>query len=294
MGMECSNTPITLDWEGKKMKWNRFIALLATAFLTVTVLSAQDTANTQDDTESRETVADESEAKWHNPDYRPYNKAFDDLIKLSDAYAKNQLRLALSNFQAGRSIVVKMREDVQRFREEAAEAKHMDEKWYWQTVDRKAREERYIRRVKHDAKLKAVTYLTRAINQMDQIAKKSVRESEEFKDLMSAVYRDWIVNQYDIGNIPQTIEILERYLALDPNYEKEVSPHKYLTNAYAFREKELQNYGGARDQESLFYRKKKNEHLLRATELKYQKGSPEYEHIMEIVNRDEVIAISPP
>lgn len=273
------------------MKWNKFLAILMAAFVTVTMVHAQEA---QDNTESRETVADENEEKWHNPDYRPYHKAFDELIKLSDAYAKNQLRLALSNFQTGRSIVLKMRENVQRFREESAETKRMDEKWYWQTVDRKAREERYISRMKQEAKLKAVTYFTRAINQMDQVQKRSVRESTEFKDLLSAVYRDWIVNQYDIGNIPQTIEILERYLALDPIYEKEVSPHKYLTNAYAFREKELQNYGSVREQESLFYRKKKNEHLLRATELKYQKGSPEYEHIMEIVNRDEVIAISPP
>lgn len=280
------------------MKWNKLTALLVSSFavaavLTIASVKAQDN-DQQGTTESSETVADESEAKWHNPDYRPYHKAFDELIKLSDAYAKNQLRLALSNYQTGRSIILKMREDVQRFREEAAETKHMDEKWYWQTVDRKNREERYIAGVKQEAKLKAITFFTRSINQLDQIGKKSTRESEEFKELLSTVYRDWVINQYDVGNIPQTIDILERYLALDPKYEKEISPHKYLTNAYAFREKELLNYGGSRQQELIFYRRKKNENLLRATELKYQKGSPEYQHIMEIVNRDEVIAITPP
>ncbi|MCS6984168.1 MAG: hypothetical protein NZM25_03440 [Leptospiraceae bacterium] len=273
------------------MKAYKYLHFLAVTSLFVTPILAQQQQQNQQQPEGK-SIADEAEAKWHNPDYRPYLKSFDDLIRLSDAYAENKLRLALSNYQTGRSIIQKMREDVQRFKDEAAEAKNLNEKWYWQTLDRKAREERIIQMKKQEAKLKAVTYFTRAINHLDDINNKKVRESEKFKELQADVYRDWVIQQTDLGNIPQTIDILERYLKIDPKYEQEVSPHRYLASAYAFKEAVMTKYNAGTEQERLFYKKKKNEHLLRATELKYRKDSPEYEQILDQVNRDEIIAIS--
>lgn len=264
--------------------------LVSGLFLTTVALSAQDQNPPEDPSKK---MAEEAEAKWHNPDYRPYISAFDDLIKLSDAFAENKLRLALSNYQTGRSLVQKMREDVQRFREEAAEAKHLNEKWYWQTIDRKAREERIVQMKKDKAKMRAVTYFTRAIHHLDEIGNRKVRESEKFKALQADVYRDWIIQQYDLQNIPQTIDITERYIKLDPKYETEISPHKFLASAYGFKEAVANKYSSGTEDERLFYKKKKNEHLLRATELKYKKDSPEYEQILELVNRDEIVAIAP-
>ena len=247
----------------------------------------------QQEVKTPEILAAEAELKWYNPDYRPYIASFAELVRLSDAFVKNKLRLALSNYQTGKSLIIKMRQEVRRVNEEAAEAKHLGEKWYWQTVDRKAREERIINRIKRKAKLKAVTYFTRSILQLDEIHNKRVREGNEFKKLLASVYIEWIVYQYDMGNLPQCIDILERYVALDPKHEREISPHKYLASAYGFKEKILERYKAGTEQELLFYKKKKNEHLLRAAELKYKKDSPEYEQIVELVNRDEIIAVSP-
>jgi hypothetical protein len=56
----------------------------------------------------------------------------------------------------------------------------------------------------------------------------------------------------------------------------------------------LLKYGSGSDQELTYFKKMKNKHLLRATELLYNKDSPEYNRIMETVNRDEIIAITPP
>ncbi|RME90732.1 MAG: hypothetical protein D6767_06410 [Candidatus Hydrogenedentota bacterium] len=286
------------------MKGKKFIIILAGMLITGILFAQQNQQNQQnqqtqttnqqaEEQKNPQQLADEAEAKWHNPDYRPYVKAFDQLIRLSKEYAKNKLRLAKSNYQTGLSIIEKMREDVQRFREEAAEAKHFNEKWYWQTIDRKAREERIIAEKKRTAKLKSVTYFTRAIKHLDAIQNKGVRESDLYKELLANVYRMWVITQYDLGNLPQTIDILERYIALDPKYEAEVSPHRYLASAYGFKEAVLlKNHAGS-EEEALYYKKKKNEHLLRAAELKYKKDSPEYEQILELVNRDEIIAISP-
>jgi len=236
----------------------------------------------------------QKEELWVNPDYKSYVKSLDSLVKLGDGYAQNQFRLALTNFQTGKSIIMKMRENVQKYREEAETSRHMDEKWYWQTLDRKMSEERVISEKKARAKMKAVNYFTRAIKHLDEIENKKMLESMDYKDLTANIYREWIIAQYDLGNLPQTIDILKRYLALDPKFEQEIGPHKYLASAYGFQEKILTKYGSGTEQDLIYFKKKKNEHLLRATELMYQKGSPEYEKIMEVINEDEIIAISPP
>ena len=268
--------------------------LISLVILTATSsLLGQNQGAAQQGNETPEQLVAEAEFKWHNPDYRPYISSLEELVKLTDAFAKNKLRLALSNFQTGKSIIMKMRQEIQRFNDESAQARHVNEKWYWQTIDRKAREERIINRIKRKAKLRAITYYTRSIRHLDEIQNKRIKEGEGYKNLLASLYIEWIVYQYDLGNIPQCVDMLERYIALDPRHEREITPHKYLASAYGFKERLLGKYNAGSEQEFLFYKKKKNEHLLRAAELKYQKDSPEYEHIVELVNRDEIIAIVP-
>ena len=278
--------------------WVLIVALMGCVALSAqTAKPAEDKAEAGAPGEAKkkeaQTPADSQEAKWFNPDYRPYVASFDELYKLGDDFANNKFRLALSNYQTGRSTLDKMREEIQRNREEWADAKNLSEKWYWQTIDRKMREERVLADKRNRAKIKAVTYFTRAITHLDEIQNRSFKEKPEMKDLISAVYRDWIIAQYDLGNLPQTIDMLERYLKLDPKYETEVSPHRYLASAYGFKEAVADKYNKGTEAERLFFKKNKNKHLLRAVELKYKKDSPEYEHILEVVNRDEIVASKP-
>lgn len=265
-------------------------------------LVAQDQAPKADEQSSTTQGSDKDTAKndnnksnpWLNPDFKSYVKAIDDLVKIGDDYAQNKLRLALANYQTGKSLVEKMRENVQRFREESEETLRLNEKWYWQTMDRKNREEKVISEKKRTAKLKAITYFTRAVHHLDEIDNPKVRESDEYKALLSNIYRDWAMQQYDLGNIPQIIDVLNRYITLDRKYEEIPEPHKYLASAYAFQERMLEKYGAGSEQDLVFFKRMKNKHLLRATELMYGKGTPEYNKIMEVVNQDEIIAITPP
>lgn len=233
-----------------------------------------------------------AEELWKNADYRDYNPAFSDLHKLSRAFANNKYRLALSAYQSGVNTIIKMRDDVELYRKQNDEAKHLDEKWYWQVVDRKAREERVISRKKRTAKLESVTQFTRAINHLDDITNPDLRERPAFKKLLSAVYRNWIMYQFDLGNMPQTIPILELYIEIDDN-EKEYPAHKYLAQAYSFQENIIKKYKVGSEDQMLRFRYKKNVHLLRAAELKYGKDSPEYKHVVNLVNRDEIISVQP-
>ncbi|MCB1156832.1 MAG: hypothetical protein H7A25_00390 [Leptospiraceae bacterium] len=245
-----------------------------------------------DDTVSKDPKILRDERLWKNPDYKGYYKAFAELHKLSKAFANNKYRLALSAYQSGMNTILKMRDSVDQYRKEQAEKKRLDEKWYWQRVDRKAREENYIYRKKMEAKLAAVTYFTKAINHLDEIANPDLREKPQYKTLLSAIYRAWIMSEYDTKNYPQCIPILELYLEIDDN-EKEYPAHKYLASCYSFEENVLKKYQPNQEELIQKYKYKKNVHLLRATELKYGKGSIEYKYIVDLVNRDEIISVTP-
>lgn len=251
-----------------------------------------DDTKLSDEEKKRKKKNIKDEALWKNPDFVGYNKSFDDLHKLSKAYANNKYRLALSAYQSGVNTIMKMRENIEQYKKEQAEKKRLDEKWYWQKVDRKAAEERYINREKMAAKIAAVTYFTKAINHLDDIKNPDLREEEAYKALLSAVYREWIKAEYDTQNYPQCIPILELYLEINKN-EEEYPAHKYLASCYSFEENTLRKYKAGSDDQIQKLKNKKNIHLLRATELKYGKGSVEYKHIVDLVNKDEVIAVTP-
>lgn len=138
----------------------------------------------------------------------------------------------------------------------------------------------------------AVTYFTKAINHLDEISNPDLREIVVFKTLLSSVYRNWIMVEYDTQNYPQCIPILELYLEIEQN-EKEYPAHKYLASCYSFEENTLKKYKAGTDDQIQKLKQKKNVHLLRATELKYGKGTVEYKRIVDLVNRDEVIAVTP-
>jgi len=255
-------------------------------------LIADDESGMSDEEKARKKDIIKQEAMWKNADYVGYNKAFEDLHKLSKAFGNNKYRLALSAYQSGMNSILKMRENVEQYRKEQAEKKRLDEKWYWQKIDRRANEERYIQREKMAAKLAAVTYFTKSINHLDDIKNADLREEKAYKTLLSSVYRAWIMAEYDTQNYPQCIPILELYLELDAN-EKEYPAHKYLASCYSFEESTMRKYKGGSDDQIQKLKNKKNVHLLRATELKYGKGSIEYKHIVDLVNKDEVISVLP-
>ncbi|WP_426486921.1 flagellar coiling protein FcpA [Leptospira interrogans] len=251
-----------------------------------------DDKNLTEEQKRRKKAIQEQEALWKNPDSKGYDKNFQELHQLSKAFANNKFRLALSNYQSGVNTILKMREAIEQYRKEEAEKKRLDEKWYWQKVDRKAREDRVVSRDKLVAKQQALNYFTKAINHLDEIKNPDLRERPEFKRLLSDTYRSWILTEYDLQNLPQCIPILELYIEIDEN-EKEYPAHKYLASCYAFEENMIKKNGGASEDQMFKYRYKKNVHLLRATELKYGKDSPEYKHIVNLVNKDEVISVRP-
>ena len=250
------------------------------------LLVPEDT-NLSPEEQEKKTKIRQQEALWKNPDYRPYNDLIERLNRFSKSYSNNQFRLALSNYQSGLNRIIKAREKIENFRKEEAEKIRLNEKWYWQKVDRRDSEERYLSRLRDEAKLKAIVYFSKSVSYLDNIIDEELKNRDEYLQLKSNVLRSLIRSQYDIGNYPQCIPLLNLYISMGEN-EKEYPAHKYLANSYAFQEASLLKNGLVSQDFIYKIKVKKNNHFLRSAELRYGKASQEYDYVIQTVNRDEI------
>ena len=225
---------------------------------------------------------------WKNVDYRNYDKNYDILYTYSNTYINNKYKLALAAYQAGISSMIKMREQEAVIRQENQSKLRLYERWYWQTLDRKNRDRRTISDLQLRAKARAVVYFTRAIKHLNDISNKEVRAKSSFQRLLSSVYRNWVLNQYDLKNLVQCIPVLELYLQIGEN-DKEYLAHQYLSQCYSFKERMLKKGNAGSEEQLNGIVIKKNRHFLRAMELRYGVDSPEYNNVMKMLNKDGAI-----
>lgn len=224
---------------------------------------------------------------WRIRDYKPYVQAMKEISKLSKEYSEIILKLAIDTYSTGIDILEDMESEVIKIQEKNKNKKNLNEKWYWQEIDRKNQEERQIRMVKYEAKMKAITYFVLAINHLDDVQSRPVLESPEFSNFRKRLFQVFVSTQYDLHNFLSCIPILERYILLDNDTRKDIWAYKYLTNCYAFMETLLQKSKNASQEKIIQYRQAKNKYLLQSAEIQYGVDSVEYKHMQEIVSRDE-------
>ncbi len=224
---------------------------------------------------------------WRTEDYRPYIKSIKDLEKLSRDYSDSRLKMAKDEYSKGVDILDDMVAEIARSREGFKQKKYLSEKWYWQEVDRKNAQDRYIHRLKVTAKTKSVTYFTRAINLLDEINSNEIKSDPRYINFKTVLYRIYVSTQYDLGNLKPCIPILERYIELTDATRKDEWAYKYLSGCYAFMETILDNSRAAAEEDIFYYKNRKNQSILKAVELKYGRDSVEYKEMQKIVQRDE-------
>ncbi|GAB4220190.1 MAG: hypothetical protein Kow00102_06440 [Spirochaetota bacterium] len=224
---------------------------------------------------------------WRIKDFKPYVKAIQELEKLSKEYSDNLLKLAIDEYSTGIDILEDMDNDVNKLIETNQKNKNLQEQWYWQEIDRREQEKRQIAMMKFEAKTKAVTYFTRAINHMDEITFEEVRKDPKFVNFQIRLYQAYVSTQYDLYNLKPCIPILERYIEINDQTKNDVWAYKYLSSCYGYMEGVLLKYKQGTEQEQLQYKQKKNMYMLRAAELQYGIDSPQYKHLREIVSKDE-------
>lgn len=224
---------------------------------------------------------------WRINDYQPYIQAMKDLSKLSQEYSEIVLKLAIDEYSSGIDKLEDMEAEVARLEEKNKNKKNLNEKWYWQEVDRKNQEKRQIRMLKQEAKTRSITYFVLAINHLDEIQSKPVLESRELANFKVRLYQVYVSTQYDLQNYFSCIPILERYILLNNETQKDLWAYKYLTNCYAFMEAVSKKSRSISEEKVIYYKQLKNKYLLMAAEVQYGIESPEYRHMQDIVGRDE-------
>ncbi len=231
---------------------------------------------------------EEDVAGWRIQDFKPYIKAMQDLQKVSNEYSELLLKQAMDEYATGIDILEDMENEVLRQRDINKNKKNLSEKWYWQELDRKNAEERYIDRVKQEAKMKSITNFVKSINSMDEVSSKDVLEKPEFTNFKIRLFQVYVSTQYDLRNFLQCIPILERYMSINDTTRKDLWAYKYLSNCYAFVESMLAKSRRSSADQIMASKQKKNKCLLQAAEIQYGVDSVEYKHLHEIVEKDEM------
>ncbi|TAL30155.1 MAG: hypothetical protein EPN93_20240 [Spirochaetes bacterium] len=268
------------------------VALLG-LFSVVATVNAQDAAKDAPKDAKEVKAADKKEEApkevtgWRVKDFKPYIQAMQELQKLSKDYSENMLKLAIDEYSTGLDILEDMENEVTKLVTANKEKKNLNERWYWQEIDRKNQEERQVAKLKYDAKLKSVTYFTRAINHMDNVQFQEVRNNPKFQTFQSRLYQVYVSSQYDLYNFKPCIPILERYIALNEQNKKDVWAYKYLSSCYGYLETVVGKSSQAPEATQLQYKQFKNRYMLQAVEIEFGAESIEYKHLREIVEMDE-------
>ncbi len=225
---------------------------------------------------------------WRVKDFKPYIKAMRDLQKVSLEYSEIILKLAIDEYSTGIDILEDMENEIIRIKQFNKKKKNLNERWYWQEIDRKNQEKRQLRTKKQEAKMKSITYFVKSINHLDEVSSKDVVERKEFMSFKARLFQVYVSTQYDLQNYLPCIPILERYITLTDKTRKDVWAYKYLSNCYAFMESVLTKYKHASEEKIIAFKQKKNKTLLQAAELQYGIDSVEYKHLNEVVGKDEI------
>lgn len=276
------------------MKKNIYIYNLGIGFVLAALLSFLTISGgifAQQAKEEKKEEAGSEVTGWRIKDFQPYIKAMRDLEKFNVKFADDRLKLARDEYAKAIDILEDMERDVARLIEKNEKGKFLNERWHWQEVDRLNQLRRQVTMRKTEAKTRALTYLTRSINTLDEIEERNqdfIVKNEAYKTFKIRLFQVYVSIQHDLHNFRPCIPILERYIKIDDKTKDDVWAYKYLASCYGYVEKVLSQSRGVSEDQVIFHKQKKNEYLLTAVRLEYGLQSPEFKHMKEVVDRDEM------
>ncbi|MBK8394358.1 MAG: hypothetical protein IPL26_03815 [Leptospiraceae bacterium] len=216
-------------------------------------------------------------------------KIFDDL---SEENTKVRLEEARDFFNSSLAIYKATEKSIKEKKELLAKEKETNtqDKFEWQKKARENTMEKEFRRMSLEGRKKSVIELVKAMNALDKIENPDAITSPVFIDLKASIYREYIKHQFRLKNYNQSSEVLEMYISLGDQYEKEAEPHKLLAMCYESQEKQASKY--KKESVSNEYRNLKNCHLLRFADLAYGLESNQFKRIEKKTIKYNPIATS--
>jgi hypothetical protein len=203
-------------------------------------------------------------------------KIFDDL---SEENTKTRLEEARDFFNSSLAIYKATEKTIKEKKEIHAKEKETStqDKFEWQKKARESTLDKEYKRMSLEGRKKSVIELVKAMNALDKIENPDAITSPVFIDLKANIYREYIKHQFRLKNYNQAGEVLEMYIALGDQYEKEAEPHKLLAMCYESQEKQTSRY--KKESVSSEYKMLKNCHLLRFADLAYGLESNQFKRI---------------
>ncbi|MGL4370202.1 MAG: hypothetical protein ACRCUT_11125, partial [Spirochaetota bacterium] len=138
---------------------------------------------------------------WRVTDFEPYIKSLKELEKIGKEYSQTVLKQSIDEYATGIDILQDMESEILKAKAAYEKKSNLNERWYWQEIDRKNEEARHIARLKSEAKVKAVTHFTRAIYLTDDIQSIEVRSDAQFINFQVRLFQAYVSTQYDIHNL---------------------------------------------------------------------------------------------
>ena len=224
---------------------------------------------------------------WRVSDYEPYVKSLKELEKVSKEYSETVLKQAIDEYATGIDLLQDMESEVLKAKAAYEKKNNLNERWYWQEIDRKNEEARHIAALKVAAKMKSIAHFTRAINYIDNIQSLEVRTDKQFINFEIRLFQAYVSTQYDLHNLKPCIPILERYITINEKTKNDVWAYKYMSSCYGFMETLLTKSSQSNDDVIQDFKQKKNRSLLFAAELAYGIESAQYKQLKEVVELDE-------
>jgi hypothetical protein len=203
-------------------------------------------------------------------------KIFDDL---SEENTKVRLEEARDFFNSSLAIYKATEKTIKEKKEINLKEKETNtqDKFEWQKKARENTLDKEYKRMSLEGRKKSVIELVKAMNSLDKIENPDAITSPVFIDLKASIYREYIKHQFRLKNYNQSGEVLEMYIALGDQYEKEAEPHKLLAMCYESQEKQTSRY--KKETVSSEYKMLKNCHLLRFADLAYGIESNQFKRI---------------
>ncbi len=156
----------------------------------------------------------------------------------------------------------------------------------WRRLEHQEAIRRREMQIRNRARNAAVAHLVRAIAQLDGVGNPAIADSDNYKELLTLSYRQYVKLQFQMRNFSVCMDVLERYLRLRPEHAQDPEVHRLLAACYRHQQTIAARTQDYRMSEE--FRRKKNNHLLEYARLAFGAESAEFNAVHQRVERDTV------
>ena len=158
---------------------------------------------------------------------------------------------------------------------------------WWKAIDANDALNRQVWVLRDRYQSRLLMLYQQAFETLDRIADSNIAQREDTMTLRQTAYRNFAMHAVALGNYEDALKILLEYHRL-PLVDQEWPLHYYLSLCYEARLRRARQDRGIHEATLFAIRREADLHHLRAVELKFGRGSPEFQESLERISRREL------